>query len=339
MNVLFTMSPTWTPSVKTDSFENTIMLVVYIIDVHLTTIVAVLGIFGNIISYLLQDLPKYRSSSTCFYMKALSVSDTLHLGGVALQRVVFAIAIGNIEQTVYLKWICINYWFWVHYPITVSSILLCVMSFDRLLALVFPLKSHSWCTIGRARKFTCAVYVISGAVHLPIQFFRVELKTNRGWMCPFHLPEYIGSVYNEFHSIVSTYAPIIIISLNNCGIIAIFKTSEQRRRQLLATTETKERSKEGHITRMLVIVCVTFVVGLLPSRIRLAYWQSVGGEYGRRVALLRRLSTSITGLFIHSNFALNCYLYIIPVKKFRDDLKQMFCPRYTHEIDGKSRTA
>ena len=50
-----------------------------IVLIYLQPIIILFGVIGNIVSFRLNNLPKYRHTTTCIYMKGLAISDSVAL--------------------------------------------------------------------------------------------------------------------------------------------------------------------------------------------------------------------------------------------------------------------
>ena len=63
---------------------------------------------------------------------------------------------------------CIPGFFWHEFVAQYSSMLLAVMSIEKLVALYFPLKAKSYCTVGTAKWVTSILAVIMAGLNCPI---------------------------------------------------------------------------------------------------------------------------------------------------------------------------
>ena len=142
-------------------------------------------------------------------------------------------------------------------------------------------------------------------------------------MCPFNFPGKMAAIYETCISVFGSYLPMFIISLSNIGIVLILKVSERRRREMKADTNS---AANKHIFRMLSVISVAYLVFAMPARVRAMIWAFYTGPVTATTNAVQRLSVAITEFCLSCNYACNTYLYILPVKKFREDAKTAcFC--------------
>ena len=68
------------PPITEDTTSLSILYTVSrIFDIYLQPFIILFGVIGNIVSFRLNDLPSYRNTTTCVYMKGLAISDTIVL--------------------------------------------------------------------------------------------------------------------------------------------------------------------------------------------------------------------------------------------------------------------
>ena len=84
-------------------------------------------------------------------------------------------------------------------------------------------------------------------------------------------------------------------------------------------------NESNKIIWMLLVVSMTFFFLRLPSSIRKAFWKHYTGETTPLVTALRKFSGTLSLNIEYCNYAFNNYLYILPVKKFRQDVVTVLC--------------
>ncbi|XP_064651275.1 cysteinyl leukotriene receptor 1-like [Lineus longissimus] len=293
-----------------------------ILEAYIQPLIVVLGVVGNVISFRILSLPSYKHQSTCIYMKAMAFSDSMYLCCYVFQRTFMSIYNHEIRSSDNFKWICIQFLFWAYFGGLSSSIILQTMSLDRLFALLFPLKAKSWCSVNKARIFVGCMFLVLMVILLPLNLSRVYQPRLIGWLCPFHFENDMAASYDHFISIVGTYIPLVIIFISNVGIVVVLKMSEQRRQEM---TSDRNSSSNNQVVRMLLVVSLTFLVLKLPVKIRNAFWTYYTGTNTPQIVALRRFTVTLSEVVEYCNFAFNTYIYILPVKKFREDAKTVCC--------------
>jgi hypothetical protein len=289
-----------------------------VMEVYLQPLIVLLGVVGNVLSFLILSLPNYKKQSTCIYMKGMAISDSMYLMFYVLQRTVISIKNKEIRTLDNFRWLCNQYLFWSYYAGITSALILQTMSMERLFALLFPLKAKTWCSARKARIVVVSLFVILCVILLPLNLSRVQQDRISGWLCPFHFDVKMAEIYDNFISIFDVYMPFVVISISNVGIVIVLKISERRRQEL--TTETKTATS-NQVFRMLFVVSLAFIVLKLPGKVRNSLWRYYTGEVTPLIVALRRFTVTLTDILGYCNYAFNTYLYIFSVKKFRQEAK------------------
>jgi hypothetical protein len=290
---------------------------------YLQPVIVLLGVVGNILSFRILSLPNYKNQTTCVYMKGMAISDSMYLVLYALQRTVISYKNKELRAFDGFRWVCNQFLFWSYYSALASAVLLEVMSMERLFVMLFPFRSRAWCSVKISKRFVIGLFVFLLFL-LPTNMLRERQARIDGWLCPFHFNENMAAVYDYFFSICDVYIPFCILSLCNVGIIMVLKISEERR-QDMAVDESKAKSSK-HIVRMLITVSLAYLVFKLPYTVRSAIWNaSITGEITPLLMAYQRFTVSLSEILEYSNYAFNTYLYILSVKKFRQDARRILC--------------
>lgn len=125
-------------------------------------IIVPIGFIGNCLSLMVMFRRHNRRVSCCVYMIALAISDNMMLfSGVYL----WAIAeVAPRNWNLYeCKFVC--YCFGTFGFTGVYLVLF--MTFDRWVAVNYPFKASTWCTVKRARLSCILVYIISAVYEIP----------------------------------------------------------------------------------------------------------------------------------------------------------------------------
>ncbi|XP_059203137.1 somatostatin receptor type 5-like [Centropristis striata] len=140
-----------------------------------------------------------------------------------------------------------------------STFCLTVMSIDRYLAVVHPLRSAKWRKPQVAKVFNGMVWLVSFVIALPVTIYsgvQKDLNTcNISWPEPEKLWSIVFILYT---SILSFFGPLVVICL--CYLLIVIKVRSAGVRAGL----TKRRKSERKVTRMVVIIVLVFVLCWLP---------------------------------------------------------------------------
>jgi hypothetical protein len=141
----------------------------------------------------------------------------------------------------------------------------------------------------------------------------------------------MAAIHDYFVVVAFGAVPVVIILVCNIGIVRVLRISQRHRESL--TGEIKAH-KNTNITIMLIFVSVAFIVFKLPNMIRMAvwyiFWAYYQGEGSPLITAVQRFSVTLSENIDYSNYAFNTYLYILSVRKFRQDAKNVCCCTKEH---------
>ncbi|XP_064642970.1 probable G-protein coupled receptor B0563.6 [Lineus longissimus] len=289
-----------------------------------------LGVVGNMISFLITTKKSNKNLSTCVYMSALSVVDTMILISVTSHRVIFVLGQSAVIQ--YGINDVIFFWYWSYTAGMSSGLYLAYMSLDRAIAVTFPLKAKTFCTTSRAKKAVSMTFFIPAILNVNMFFTYQVDKDITGFDTAYlNYPEalWVEQAVSAYMLTVGTIIPFIIIMTCNIVIIASVQKAGKSRNKM-AAGEEGGTSQGRHLTRMLIFVTVAYIVLSIPMRLfEIAfsipaviekydmsdpYWQ-----------LLFNVELWIVTDLWNLNYAVNFYLYFLGGgKKYRNDAKQVF---------------
>jgi hypothetical protein len=300
----------------------------FLLTYVLPPLFAIVGLVGNYLSYILMKNPKYKSSTTCFYMRCVSFGDTLHIIlDLMLGYSVELFLAGLIKQSGRKREFCHFYFFGLELSGGISPWLVVVMSLDRFVAVTWPLRAKQLCTIKRARLLTAVIYLIS-IIFSILDNFRNEEEENSIFLCPYTFTKQLQLVYDWARSIYVTYIPIAALFVLNFGIgLAVHRARKERDAMEAGVSKKSDAEKDSSITKMMIFVCGTYLVSSVPLRVHVFYWRSRARPFTDRVKLLNGLSYDINVTLYELNYIMNFYIYLLGCKRFRRELKGLVCRR------------
>lgn len=302
----------------------------------LSPLLMLLGLIFNILSFKLL-YPKINSSHTptsYFYLAVLSVVDTgaLFVPGF---RGWFKYLID-----VDLKYMMNCGWFlFVYFTLADLSVYLIInMTIDRFVAVFFPFSAKLWSTIRRAKIgiVVVTIYLVCINFHLifSIQTEKVyDHEYTENTTVAIYTGVYKCSVPPQYDywfnfiwpwvdlSVFSFVPFVILVSLNASILIKSHKQQEAAK----ALKKNMDREKNQKRTNViLAMICVIFLLTTSPVvilHIIEPYWDltdPVQDAY-------HVLATAICEHMMYFNNCFNFWLYFVSWKKFREELRNMFC--------------
>ncbi|XP_053131710.1 somatostatin receptor type 5 [Hemicordylus capensis] len=217
-------------------------------------LVCAIGLSGNtLVIYVVLRYAKMKTV-TNIYILNLAVADVLFMLGLpflATQNAISYWPFGSFLCRLVMALDGINQF--------TSIFCLTVMSLDRYLAVVHPIKSTKWRRPRVAKLISMAVWTVSFLVVLPMIIFADVQETfqtcNMSWPEPV---EIWSAVFIIYTSVLGFFGPLLVICL--CYLLIIIKVKSSG----IRVGSTRRRRSERKVTKMVVIIVVVFVFCWLP---------------------------------------------------------------------------
>ncbi|KAJ8383683.1 hypothetical protein AAFF_G00215250 [Aldrovandia affinis] len=216
--------------------------------------VFVIGLTGNTLAiYVVLRYAKMKTV-TNIYILNLAVADELYILGLPFlttQNVLSYWPFGSFLCRVVMTADSINQF--------TSIFCLTVMSIDRYLAVVHPIRSTKWRRPRVAKVINGTVWSLSFVVVLPVIIFsdvQDQFNTcNMNWPEP---KDVWSTAFILYTAILGFFGPLLVICL--CYLLIVVKVKSAGVRAGF----TKRRKSERKVTRMVVIIVLVFVLCWLP---------------------------------------------------------------------------
>ena len=298
------------------------------INKYATLVIQVVGIISNILTLVLMRRPFMMKTSTAVYCTHLAVADLMHI--IQLNVLTWWRKFGSVKWYPFayndatcklryvLNYVCLTWPAW----------LVVAMTLERLLAVLFPLKTKMWNTRKTATIACLGIALLSFAVW-GVLFLMWGVSTGpcdetkvqeflREW-------GYILAV--TLYSIAPT---ILLVVMNGLLIQRLVKAKALRTKIGRAATTTPDKNM-NKITVMAITVSVTYFILTLPAMVftYLDTMKNVRAHVGAlkvltlpELAFLRQICLILREL----NHAINFFLYLMILPKVRSELAAIFRP-------------
>ncbi|KAK2919267.1 somatostatin-like receptor F_48D10.1 isoform X1 [Channa argus] len=237
-------------SIQSVPFQGSSTLITALISLTVFTV----GLTGNTLAiYVVLRYAKMKTV-TNIYILNLAVADELYIIGLPFlttQNVLSYWPFGSLLCRLVMTADSMNQF--------TSIFCLTVMSIDRYLAVVHPIRSTKWRHPRVAKVVSAAVWAVSFVVVLPVVIFSDVQDTfnscNMIWPEPTHV---WSTAFILYTATVGFFGPLLIICL--CYLLIIIKVKSSGARAGFP----KRRRSERKVTRMVVVIVVVFVLCWLP---------------------------------------------------------------------------
>ncbi|CAH1772991.1 unnamed protein product [Owenia fusiformis] len=323
-----------------------------VMQIYVAASICAIGAVSNILAYI--ALSRQKQNTSVFTMRCLAVSDCIYLMWNGLWEVLYWIyghtywmdkSVGARSHHISLAYPYVST---VGYMLQMTSVWLVVLvTVDRFVAVCFPLRAVSLCTIFRARVLCLSVFIMSIIYHIPM-FFEWKMAWARN-MCSRkfeYVLRFTDTGENFYYQLIYGFilnlmfknvVPILIVFILNIMLIRDLYRAKRARMEIQSGANTHSR-QERDITMTLLSVSTILVICLIPrlalKGMRLVLWIPKTNE--ERIAQFGSLEAydnyywSSNYLFIASvflmraNSAVNFFIYCIVRKDFRKELRDIF---------------
>lgn len=290
-----------------------------ILGIWITGVICLLGLVGNIISFVVL-LNAFRRSTMFFVLRAVAVSDTLFLLCVFIIQTV----VNVYSKTGWLQW-CQTYRAYIQFYVwpvmlttQMSTVWLTVLvSLERYVAICFPLKAAVVCTMTKARRAVAAIYVVSIVYNIPRYFeMRVnqDLQLERTAVGSSPLYRYFYSC--ALYSLCLYFVPLLLLVFLNVRLVMALRRGKKQWQSL----QFRQKKEQNLTVIPLTIVLVFFICGSPALTVNVI--DSISPQVFAQTIFLNLML--VGNFLVVLNSASNFVIYCLLGKKFRSKLTQLF---------------
>lgn len=290
-------------------------------------ILLLVGLIGNTLSFITLKRPILRHRVSTIYFRALCVADSGALLFGLLP--IWPLYMAGYDITAQHAIICKlrNFLF---ITFSDSSIwLICAFTFDRLVAVVLPLRRKTLCTRRHALIAIAIIWSLAISKNIPmIITWGISIGNNRSnHVSKCGVPDPEHAFYEEYIRpwlVFTTVTVIPFLFITACNIIIVHHIQQMTLTQAtIARVRNIARSTSDNsvaaMSRMCLAVSFAFVVLVAPSIVLLVgkpYWTKTYQSEAKY-----HLARSFGNLCQYTNNAINFLLYFLSGHDFRQELR------------------
>ena len=280
-----------------------------------------LGLVGNTLSFLVMIKSNNRKVSTCIYMAAISINDSLLL--------CFGLhdwLVGALKVSQWREWECKIAAYLDNLTLQCATYQVLAMTFDKYVAIKWPHRSVMYSAPRRTKVIILIIIVSVIIYNLPHLYTTAVVA---GACYGYSVKSILTKVFSWFTIVINAVIPFTLLIHMNYVIVKTVKNSRTMFRNSVASAGVEIREKtmksaENQLTTMLLLVTTLFLILLLLTYIRFIYVAFVSPDTPSKFTNSMLISEISYKLYV-TNSGINFFLYCISGHKFRNDLKETVC--------------
>ena len=340
---------------KTEDFVKSI---IRYFNIYLTPLLVVIGVVGNIMSFLVFAISHLRRQSSSVYLACLALADTgfllaLFLSWFSWLKINVMHVNGACHLVVYLTYVCgfLSVWSIAAYTV------------ERYIVVTFPFKRHLMCTVKRSLMVVVSLSLFALLAY-SFSLWTSGIVQSRGEAMCQPLPHFFGFVYvlSNIDTILTLLIPMLVIVVLNMKIVFTLYKFYHRRQSMTSdsdalvewrrlsnastqkvTLSTKvdhrfvlrsrdtinrracalQKRSQIKITRMLLIVSTMFIILNAPSHAIRLHGFILFAIYKTNISRTEIRCQELLQFLYYTSFSINFFLYSLCGKNFRKGLLQL----------------
>ena len=289
----------------------------------------IVGVPGNVLSLVVLSRKRMRNTTTSVYLRLLAIVDTLVILTSASRDVAWYF--GYIKVKDMSEFACKFYLYMNPNCIALSWCLLPIITIDRFIHVRYPIWAKDHCT----RKTSVVTFLVLSfiifAIHVHrLAFFSVhEVRvspnsTKVNYICGPKTEWYVhfkDKVWPPIFSALFSVTPVVCQLV--CNILLVrelsIRSKQNKARKVLEAGHKKEQRELRSITRMLLVVCVFFILSSVPHCLNAVLKGHIFDKRSPHDVAKRLLVTSLTSILMYTNNSINFLLYTVSGRIFRNE--------------------
>ncbi|XP_050452550.1 thyrotropin-releasing hormone receptor-like isoform X2 [Cataglyphis hispanica] len=313
--------------------ENVTSIILQDIQRYYTPILVHLGLLGNCLSVCVFFGTKLRYFSSSIYLGALAISDAIFL------VTVFVVWLAMVEIDLFNRWGFNQFFIYISTLCSFLSVWLIVaFTVERYVAVRWPLRRQSLCTVARAKTAVISLTILAILVCSPVLLFSRSNKNTNGCDLDSNWESW-ANAYNNFDTVMTFALPLTMIVIFNTLIARnIYKFDHVRRTLTIESnasndkTQTlRDRMPQTKVTKMLLLVSSTFFCLNMPSFVL----RVIAFLYDcNKSPIWLSLAQQMCNLLFDTSFGINFIFYCASGQNFRRAMVDMFIKRSNTRRSG-----
>ncbi|XP_074652639.1 FMRFamide peptide receptor frpr-18-like [Tubulanus polymorphus] len=279
----------------------------YIAQVYLLGAIDIVGIFFNILSFLTLLNEEGKLCSQNVLLMGLSVADGLYLIGNFFTFPVGAIYVtikGDLTYHAFVSRYVLTPFFITR---VLALYMVVLVTFDRFIAVYYPLKSALYCTVNGA---------VIQIVVLVVAAVLVEVIPRYGWTALIKDPLYNVHMYNGHQMVIHCFLPVLFVFIFNSFIIRALRNSRR--------VSGKTNDTHTALTKRLLVVSTAFLCCALPVFLEGIMVEIVHHAVNPAADMAFNFVLLLSIICVAFNCGMNLILYYLTGARFRNSFARMF---------------
>ncbi|XP_074654488.1 sex peptide receptor-related protein 2-like [Tubulanus polymorphus] len=312
---------------------------------YVSPVLLVAGIIGNALTVFVLAKNKIGNSSTSLLLIALAVADTLALVTGLVRYWIRVLAGVDVRARSHAA--CAVHKFCVYFFLDVAAWILVLVTFERLVSVIYPIKSKLLCTAERMAFALVIVVIALFVANCHILFAHGIIARNGVDVCA--AVEFAsGRDYVYFWRNIWTWIDMALLSglpfliMLPCNVTILLKVKYSRNARIRIWKKNTLPQAGGRVTSMTIMLLVVNLVFLLCTMPLALFMIAAEPVYSPHERAVRKLVFAVLVLLTYANNAANFWLYCFSGPKFRQFcLNMLKRDRRVHPTGGagSSRSA
>lgn len=330
-----------------EAIDSSITTINIVINCFLVNISVIVGSFGNIVTVIVLSRGKIKDTSSILLI-SMAACDLFFLVNLFVGKLDCIISrFDPVLAQIYYPYIMT----FVRRPGRMAAFIsfthTVIISFERVLAVFFPIQVSHWITCTSVLIVLAFVYLVWICAILPyaVANYEIEwtLKKNFTLMLPllketkwFIKNRSLFNLISEIINFIIGFFSVVVAA--NCCAITCKLRYVLRHRSSMASKTSAGNKREAKVSRMLLVVCVVFSLCNLPGCS--IYFQLFSNPAKKTTNALNSLLSNIEELMLAINAAANFFVYILLSEKFyKSVVSCIVCRRYKASNELRVRSS